>query len=1236
MQNNIYLEKLTKRGITRVSDDVIKFYFENDIIKRSNEGKYFFNVKKLLNHYSPMNSEFKYKFNDVNNVELYIDELHHIQNLLHVLNWLCPVDIEGGLDSQVDPIYNLAKSIGLNIDNEEIKDNFYRYLVDYYTIIVTSIISFLSEKSLVDINSLIWEDSMFSIVSLIKSNRLLRNLSYFRLKFIENVLLESMTSFINYEIRLDKRLSILSRPYKFINNESQFDNIIKSDNFDVTFGTVRYNLNKNHTLPLNSLCADIDSIINSYDIINPLVNLSDVVLFADGINFSKVYSMKHKDMIRTNIVEAIHFKYNNILPIVNDMNSVPFNNKSKEGAFFNENVIESIFDISLPFNIIYNIFDSKYRRNSKKLFMLNLFKVLYSEVFNHFITFDNSLILEDGYFIEYNIFKYMKLFKVEDVIIIEDLKQSLDHIIRGSLLNNSNIKLLIEKLLILKNKIDKIDEKSFLKIIKETFENFKLLRSYANYSSDKILELETRELLNAFIFFTTFDFYKKEKEGKEDSILSVFERTINDPMFSHIRDLFRLYKSKYRTFSLDFTIYDSFKDNTIENKKISDDENVIFLSKPKKYNKYESLVDTFLSDMEFRKRITSVTKDILVKNSCSEVIAFIEIAYQIGLMDVEVKRSLMYKKLKHFMYIENSSNYVEELDIKICTGDVMNLLNDRISKSSLNEEEEVFNKTIFESSIHFSELINLCPISKAVTIPSFYESLNSLIERINKNKCSLRKITKRVSRCLEFGNMTEFLKNVILGFILFDDERAINNLNKLYSNQESMFLISFKSYLIPNKAMFHQIEREVSEHHTIYDNHNVYNILNSTKVDSPSYLSEVYSGRGYSVSSRPRTSDYPEDRITHPGTQNILTFDMLLPIITGSFYKSVNYVINQSSRDRHNHFDIGFDFKNKKMSKKIFKDLIDVVYNMVENNISLSLLDDINRCHNLNVLIGDYCTNVRTTNNLKVIVKKITQEVLDPREYKDFIGVSPDEVLEKRIDIPKKVITNDCGKISYIQFQDHNDIQNIKLGNITNCCQIIGSAAEFCVKEGVINPYAGFITYRNDNGKILAQSYIWLDMFKQNLIIDSVETRYTELSTDLSKALIEFKKSIKYNVIIGVRYSKINQEYLLNYRDSNIEILKDDNNLAQGFEHLVSSDVNKGVDFDKEDTLMNDFSEIITYIKKGFNIDDDVEKQKEIVQKYYNKSLYTYSAPSFSHDYANLITDIYSDATESIIKIINK
>lgn len=71
------------------------------------------------------------------------------------------------------------------------------------------------------------------------------------------------------------------------------------------------------------------------------------------------------------------------------------------------------------------------------------------------------------------------------------------------------------------------------------------------------------------------------------------------------------------------------------------------------------------------------------------------------------------------------------------------------------------------------------------------------------------------------------------------------------------------------------------------------------------------------------------------------------------------------------------------------------------------------------------------------------------------------------------------------------------IGNITNCCQHIGGAADSCVRDGYTNPHAGFLvfeeTLRDENGKptgqkrILGQSYVWYDPQTQTVCYDNIE-----------------------------------------------------------------------------------------------------------------------------------------------------
>lgn len=71
------------------------------------------------------------------------------------------------------------------------------------------------------------------------------------------------------------------------------------------------------------------------------------------------------------------------------------------------------------------------------------------------------------------------------------------------------------------------------------------------------------------------------------------------------------------------------------------------------------------------------------------------------------------------------------------------------------------------------------------------------------------------------------------------------------------------------------------------------------------------------------------------------------------------------------------------------------------------------------------------------------------------------------------------------------------LGDITNCCQHVGGAAESCVDDGYINPNAGFLVFEESeldkNGKstgetrILGQAYVWYDPMTKTVCYDNIE-----------------------------------------------------------------------------------------------------------------------------------------------------
>ena len=80
------------------------------------------------------------------------------------------------------------------------------------------------------------------------------------------------------------------------------------------------------------------------------------------------------------------------------------------------------------------------------------------------------------------------------------------------------------------------------------------------------------------------------------------------------------------------------------------------------------------------------------------------------------------------------------------------------------------------------------------------------------------------------------------------------------------------------------------------------------------------------------------------------------------------------------------------------------------------------------------------------------------------------------------------------------------LGNITNCCQVVGGQGESCVKYGMTMPNSSFITF-NYEGKIIGQAWVWYDEERKIVCLDNIEVPNKYLDK------IEHNKEIQDNFI---------------------------------------------------------------------------------------------------------------------------
>lgn len=106
-----------------------------------------------------------------------------------------------------------------------------------------------------------------------------------------------------------------------------------------------------------------------------------------------------------------------------------------------------------------------------------------------------------------------------------------------------------------------------------------------------------------------------------------------------------------------------------------------------------------------------------------------------------------------------------------------------------------------------------------------------------------------------------------------------------------------------------------------------------------------------------------------------------------------------------------------------------------------------------------------------------------------------------------------------------NIITSFKLGEITSCCQRLGSAAETCVVDGVMNPYSFFIVAKKCN-KIVAQSYSFITIDNSTIVLDNIECNKDKLSkvdsSKLTNLYIKYLSQFKdYDIHIGTSYTDL-------------------------------------------------------------------------------------------------------------------
>ena len=85
-----------------------------------------------------------------------------------------------------------------------------------------------------------------------------------------------------------------------------------------------------------------------------------------------------------------------------------------------------------------------------------------------------------------------------------------------------------------------------------------------------------------------------------------------------------------------------------------------------------------------------------------------------------------------------------------------------------------------------------------------------------------------------------------------------------------------------------------------------------------------------------------------------------------------------------------------------------------------------------------------------------------------------------------------------------DDPRGFTIGEDTGCCMTINGVSESCIKEGYINPNAGFLAFYDTDGRLAAQSFFYVNPSSPDtVVLDNIETNK---GRDLRKLIDLYKK----------------------------------------------------------------------------------------------------------------------------------
>lgn len=446
---------------------------------------------------------------------------------------------------------------------------------------------------------------------------------------------------------------------------------------------------------------------------------------------------------------------------------------------------------------------------------------------------------------------------------------------------------------------------------------------------------------------------------------------------------------------------------------------------------------------------------------------------------------------------KNYPNILNELSVIVLLSKFSNL--DSIMSGVQSGGFTIYNQslnyhdtnTIKNLSINFIDLI----ILNSSNIYNFYV----------QNREFFDKVFIKMSRNNHFKSSNSFFYRIIATILYnnFNKDVIMEIVSNLTSNEEIQFKIAISN-------TFSNIINFDLTHHMGINN-------NLSRIDTDLMFNLIYG------------VDFGQMYFTQ----------LLINACKGKISDVLRYLSINSHQNLHN--IASFTFTNYIPDSKTNKILNKALELIIKNDMSIQYIEEILKIQSIEYKLLENISYDTSENLVKSI-----KDVNDTLTFKKLCNVikinSMDELLPKRLDLPQDYISDNTGL--KVHFHKHNDLTVVNLGEITNCCQTIGGMAQSSVIEGIINPYSGFISIQKDN-KIIAQSWIWLALDKKTLILDSIETKFTDEVKDITQTISEWGYNIPYDLVIGSQYTKVDTNIL---NENNFKLIKNnDFNTMQSF-----------------------------------------------------------------------------------------